>query len=83
MLQNIVVGLIVAACALYATWALVPASWRRATAARLAGWPLPGPLRARFARLAQSAPGCGCNGCDTPAPKVGGAQPVRFVRKPR
>ena len=50
MVQSLVVGLIVAACAAYAAWALMPASWRRRLARRL-GWRDP-------------APGCGgCDGC--------------------
>ncbi|MET0349181.1 MAG: DUF6587 family protein [Rhizobacter sp.] len=89
-MQDLLVGLIVAACAVYAAWVLMPASWRRRAAARLAGGPLPSALRARFQRLAKSAPGCGCDGCDagTPpgvpkkgAPVAGGEQPIQFVRK--
>jgi hypothetical protein len=83
-MQDLVVGLIVAGCAVYAAWVLMPASWRRAAAGRTLGLPLPAPLRTRFERLARSAPGCGCDGCDSPAVagKPGEAQPVRFVRKP-
>ena len=85
-MQDLVVGLIVAACAVYAAWVLMPASWRRATAARLAGGPLPSALRARFQRLSKSAPGCGCDGCDAGTPpgvpkKGAGEQPIQFVRK--
>jgi hypothetical protein len=87
MLQNLVVGIVVALCAVYAAWTLMPASWRRATAGRLARLPAPARLRAHWQRLAQSAPGCGCNGCDAGAPgaakKPGDAQPVQFIRKVR
>jgi hypothetical protein len=84
-MQHLLVGLIVTGCAVYAAWALMPAAWRRDLAGRLANLPLPGALRGRFQRLARSAPGCGCDGCDAGAPagstKPSGAQPIRFVRK--
>jgi hypothetical protein len=84
-MQDFLVGLIVAGCAVYAAWTLMPASWRRTSAGRALGLPLPKALRARAERLTRSAPGCGCDGCDGPAtPKKnpGDAQPVRFMRKP-
>jgi len=85
-MQDLIVGLIVAACAVYAAWVLMPASWRRGAAGRFANGPLPSAVRARFQRLSKSAPGCGCDGCDAGAPpgvpkKGAGEQPIQFVRK--
>ena len=85
-MQDFVVAVVVIGCALYAAWTLMPASWRRALAKRAAPLPLPARARSRLQRIAQSAPGCGCDGCDSgggaPAAKAGEAQPIRFVRKP-
>jgi len=82
-MQNLLVGLIVAGCTVYAAWVLMPSAWRRAAAARALDMPLPARLRRHLERLARSSPGCGCNGCDAPVPKMPGqAQPVRFFRKP-
>jgi len=62
--QTIVVALLVAGCAVYAAWALMPAAARRGVAVALLKRPLPG-LAARFLRRhAESASGCGCDGCD-------------------
>ena len=76
MTQQLIVGLIVAAAALYAVWRWMPAGWRRAAAARLAS----GSQRAglvdaqRAQQLAASlakTSGCGscdsCGSCSTPA----------------
>ena len=85
-MQDLLVGLIVAACTGYAIWTLMPAAWRRACAARAQHLPWPQPIRNRLAALARSAPGCGCSGCDAappPGARKDGAQPVQFVRKPR
>lgn len=85
-MQNLIVGIVVFGCAVYAVWTLMPAALRRAAAGRLAGLPLPAATRAKFRRLSQSAPGCGCDGCDNGAPaakKPGDAQPVQFIRKVR
>jgi len=79
-MQDLLVGLIVTGCAMYAAWVLMPAAWRRAAAGRALGLPLPPRLRTHLEHLARSAPGCGCDGCDTQIP--GKAQPVRFIRKP-
>ncbi len=82
-MQDFLVALIVTGCAVYATWVLMPAAWRRAIAGRALGLPLPQVVRLRLERLARRAPGCGCDGCDAPVAKTPGqAQPVRFVRKP-
>ena len=82
-MQDLAVGLIVAGCAVYATWVLMPAAWRRATASRALSLPLPALVRIRLERLVRSAPGCGCDGCDASGPKKSAeAQPMRFIRKP-
>jgi len=87
-LQSFVVALLVAACATYATWKLMPATPRRS----LATWwlrsaPVPGPMRAALLRAAQPASGCGCDGCDrgtgADAARPGAAQPVRFAPRVR
>lgn len=85
-MQDLIVGLIVASCAFYAAWTLMPAAWRRRLAARALHLPLPAPWHARLGKLARSAPGCGCDGCDAappPGARPDGSRPVQFVRKPR
>ena len=85
--QTLAVAVLVAACAVYSAWALMPASLRRGLACRLArlGWV--GRLRA-VARAARGPVGCGCDGCDrsvlaTGAGEAGRAQVVRVVpRRP-
>jgi hypothetical protein len=95
--QWIVVGLVVAACAVYATWTLLPATARRRLAAAALAWPWPTRVAAFWRRHAEAASGCGCDGCDagTPAVRPGNAkdvpaagrgaeQPVAFhPRRPR
>ncbi len=75
--QTAVTALVVAACAGYAAWNVMPAALRRQLAA-WAGKPLP-------------AAGGGCGGCDgcgsapvnTPAPGLASGQSViRIVRQP-
>ncbi len=68
MTQQLIVGLIVAAAALYAVWRWMPAGWRRAAAGKLAA----GSQRtglvdpARAAQLAASlARSSGCGACDS------------------
>jgi len=64
MLQTAVVALLVAGCAVYAAWALLPATARRGIARALLKRPLPG-FAARFLRRhAEASSGCGCDGCD-------------------
>jgi hypothetical protein len=69
MIESIVVGLIVAAAALYAVWAVMPALTRQRLALKLAhalGGPaapgLAGKLAGQLQRLAQARAG-GCNDC--------------------
>ncbi|MBJ2158839.1 DUF6587 family protein [Variovorax sp. IB41] len=68
MAQQLIVGLIVAAAALYAVWRWMPAGWRRSAAYKLAA----GSQRAglvdqeRANQLAASlAKSSGCGSCDT------------------
>lgn len=71
MIQYLVVGLIVAAATLYSGWILMPASWRRAGAARLARQATRSGLGEQAVRGLQSrlerASGCSecasCKGC--------------------
>jgi hypothetical protein len=62
--QWIVVGVVVFASALYATWTLMPASLRRLVATVALAWPLPAAIAARMRRHASEVSSCGCSGCD-------------------
>ena len=81
MLESVVIGLVVAAAALYAVWALLPAVTRRGLALRgvhaLGGPDAPGiagKLAGRLQKLAQARAG-GCSECPaatlTPAERAG------------
>ena len=80
--QDIVVALLVAACAVYAAWSLLPAAARRGIAVALLKLPLPGPLAARMARHTVITSGCACDGCDrsatTAKPAPGAVAPITF-----
>ncbi len=68
MAQQLIVGLIVAAAALYAVWRWMPAGWRRAAAQRLGSATQRAGLidAGRADRLAASlAKPSGCGACDT------------------
>ena len=87
ILQTLVVAVIVAACATYAAWTLMPASARRTLALALLKLPLPGPLAAVMTRHSVVSSGCACDGCDkssksvakVPAgPVPGGVAPIVF-----
>lgn len=68
MTQNIVVALIVAFAAFYATWRWMPAGWRRSAAQKLASITRRAGLvdQARADQLAASlAKSSGCGACDT------------------
>ncbi len=78
-MQNLLVALIVLACAAYTVWALLPMGWRRALAKRLATAPWPAPLKRQLQQAAQAGNACGCSGCDRAQPKVKpDAEPIRF-----
>lgn len=77
--QTVLVALIVAACVVYAAWALMPAAGRRGIAGALTKLPLPEGLARRLARAAKAPGGCGCDGCDAPAPPgTAAVKPVTF-----
>ncbi|XAH21684.1 DUF6587 family protein [Xylophilus sp. GW821-FHT01B05] len=93
--QEIVVAVVVAIAALYATWYWMPARWRQRLALRLAtNVQRLGVRQAGAERVAQAvgaAPGCSscesCGSCATPkdgppgAADLPGAEPVRIVRR--
>jgi len=83
MTQQLIVGLIVAAAALYAVWRWMPAGWRRGAARKLAaGTQRTGLIdQTRADQLAASlakTSGCGsCDSCGSCAPKKpAGAEPA-------
>jgi hypothetical protein len=71
MIQYLIVSLIVVAAACYSAWVLMPASWRRAGAAKLAAGAAQSGMDAKAARELQlrleRASGCSdcasCKGC--------------------
>lgn len=86
-MQQLVVGLLVVLCSVYALWSLMPAALRRP----LAGWLLRmpgigqgGPLAGLLRRAAAVPNACGCDGCDAkpaaPA-RTDAAVPIRIHRK--
>lgn len=83
-MQDLIVALIVAACAVYAVWVLMPSALRRRLALRLQHWPWP-EFVARGLRRAAAAPtGCGCDaGCEVKKPASPDAQPIHFHRRPK
>jgi hypothetical protein len=76
MVQYLIVGLVVLLAALYSAWVLMPASWRRAGAAKLAARATCSGLDAQAARELQlrleRASGCSdcasCKGCSAVKP---------------
>lgn len=89
-LQDLAVALLVPACAVFATWKLMPSAARKAFAGRLLELPgLPAPVMIRLRKHATVSGGCGCDGCDrsgktSDAKNATGpvAQPIRFQRRP-
>ncbi|MEP7302284.1 MAG: hypothetical protein ABI699_12210 [Caldimonas sp.] len=83
MLQSLAAALIVAACAAYAVWTLMPAGARRGIALAVLKLPLPAALAGFMRRHAVPASGCGCDGCDQSALKAPrpGAQTIRIHRR--
>lgn len=81
--QMAVVLAVVAGCALYAGWALMPAAARRWMARALLRWPLPGFMAQFFRKAAQRAgSACGCDGCDVPPAAAPQEHPIRIHRRP-
>ena len=64
MAQSLVVALLVAACALYAVWTLMPSSGRRRVAVLALSKSVPEPLARWLRPYAQADSGCACSGCD-------------------
>ena len=86
--QWLVVALVVAASAMYATWTLMPASLRRGCAAALLRLPLPAAIASSMRAVATSASSCGCSGCDRNPlprngadPKAASARPITLHRR--
>ena len=85
--QWLVVALVVAASAMYATWTLLPASLRRVLAGAALRLPLPPPVAARMRAVATRAASCGCSGCDrNPLPRADAdaapaARPITLHRR--
>lgn len=80
-MQTLAVTLIVAVCAVYAAWTLMPAAWRRTLARVLVRQP----MLAKWAPLQRAAAGtsggCGaCDACETP-PDAGAVKTIRIVRR--
>ncbi len=80
-MQDLIVALIVAACAAYAVWALMPVAARRALALKALAWRWPGPV-ARWLQRASQGGSCCSGGCDgKPSAKGGGQQVIQIHRK--
>ena len=79
MVQQMIVGLIVAGCGVYAAWTLMPASARRSLAMRALKLSLPEFARKPLQRALKPAGACGgCDGCgDEKAAKT---SPVKVIR---
>jgi hypothetical protein len=78
MLQTLVALLLVAGCAAYATWTLLPAGVRRGIARALLKRRLPEPAARFFRRHAAGSTGSGCGSCDRnpAAPPQAGRPPA-------
>jgi hypothetical protein len=83
--QDLIVALIVGACAIYALWKLMPSAARRRLAIAVLRLPLPALLAAPLHRATQAASGCACDGCDRALPQRAPdvAQPVVFHPRQR
>ncbi|MEK8048346.1 hypothetical protein [Ideonella margarita] len=64
-MQALLTAAIVLACACYATWALMPVSWRRRVANRALSVPQLAGM-GWLQRAARRGGACGCDGCDGP-----------------
>jgi len=88
VIQTVVAFCLVAGCAGYATWTLLPAAARRGIAVALLKRPLPA-FAVRFLQRHAQASGCGCDGCDrnvAPSPaadRSSSAQGAPLVFHPR
>ncbi|HET7796124.1 MAG TPA: DUF6587 family protein [Rhizobacter sp.] len=86
-MQHLLVALIVAGCAGYAVWVLMPSALRRTTARLALRAPWPQAVVARLNKAAQASTGCGCDGCDAKpaAPARAGAttHTIQIHRRPK
>jgi hypothetical protein len=82
--QGLCVALLVAVCAAYAVWTLMPSAARRACARAALRLPLPATLAAPLQRAARPGSACGCDGCDRAAapPAAASVQTVKFHPRP-
>jgi hypothetical protein len=83
IVQELVVAVLVVACAAFAAWTLLPAALRRGIALSLLKLPLHAALAARLRRHTVDSSGCGCDGCDrltVAKPAAGAVQPLTFHR---
>ncbi len=67
MEQIVLTTTIVAACALYAAWVLMPAAARRWVVRGMLAAPLPKGLASALSPYATAPTGCACDGCDKSA----------------
>lgn len=83
LLQWLVVAVIVAGCAVYAAWTLMPAGSRRALALACLKLPLPTAVATFMRRHAAMASGCGCDGCDKSVSKAAAPEVHTITLHPR
>ena len=84
MMQAVITALLVAGCAGYAAWTLMPATLRRRIAGAALAYPMPGLLARRLRRFTVAPSGCGCDGCDRSpktSPPDSGGTPITFHRR--
>jgi hypothetical protein len=82
-MQSLVVALIVAGCAVYAAWTLMPGASRRAIAVALLKLPLPDGMAAFMRRHSVVASGCACDGCDKSVAKRAAPEVQTITLHPR
>jgi hypothetical protein len=81
-LQVLITGLLVAACAVYCAWSLMPAVLRQGLAKRMLTF---APKQAWLQRAARPASGCGsgCDGCGEANPaSATGTKVIRIHKQP-
>lgn len=77
LIQTMIVGVIVAVCAAYALWMLLPQALRKPLANQLLRLPLPVRWSVFLQKASQRGAGCGCDGCDKVV-KPAAVQPIVF-----
>ena len=83
LVQSLLVALIVAACAVYVAWTLMPAPWRRGLALASLKLPLPAGVATFMRRHSVAASGCACDGCDKSAAPAASPKVQTIVLHPR